>query len=286
MMKKINLLALALLLSVVAAAQGGKIQTLTMRSNILAADKELSVYLPAGYKNSRMQYPVLYLLHGASDTHTAWAVKGNMQIIVDEAIASGMALPMIVVMPDAKGVEPNNMGRNMGYFNYPEWAYMDYFFKELIPYVEKNFRTKGEKRYRAISGLSMGGGGTAVYAERHPEMFSSACPMSGAFDTPKSLTSLGDEWAEVANAMSAIAYVQNADQKQVDAIKTVRWMVECGDDDFLFESTINLIMAMREKGILVELRIRNGGHNWVYWQTSLSAVLQFISIGFATEPPK
>ena len=271
-----------LLCAVAVMGQAGKVQNLKMQSKVLGAEKEFTVYLPAGYEKSGESYPVLYLLHGAWGKNTDWTETGNAKFIADEAIASGVALPMIIVMPDARGEGQDLAGKNMGYFNYPGWAYEDYFVKEFVPYIDKSFRTKSEKRYRAIAGLSMGGGGTTVYAQRHPELFSSACALSAAVDIPRSLSRLGEQYIEQAKALDPTAFVQNALADQVAKLRSVRWMFDCGDDDRLIEGNLRLYQAMREKGIPVELRVRNGGHNWVYWQTALTPVLQFISIGFAS----
>lgn len=259
----------------------GRIETFTIQSDILGCEKSCSVYLPEGYDNSTNDYPVLYLLHGASGYHGDWAEKGNMARITDEAIAAGMALPMIVVMPDASGTGPNYTGEHMGYFNVPGWDYERFFFEEFMPAVEKNYRIRGDKRHRAISGLSMGGGGTAVYALRHPELFSSACPMSGL------LESYGDpdenDFRRSVAANSPVEMVRTLTPEQAAAQRTVRWWVDCGDDDFLVMGNIRFFEAMREKGIPLQYRMRDGGHTWRYWQTVLDDVLTFVSIGFAKD---
>src|ERR1700761_9479621 len=170
------LVALFLLSSATLFAQSGKVyDDLSLPSKILKSDRKYAVYLPPDYETSGRSYPVLYLLHGSGDDQTGWVQFGEVLNITDKAIREGRATPMIIVMPDA------NTGRR-GYFNdiKGDWNYEDFFFKELMPYVEKKFRIKSEKRYRAIAGLSMGGGGSFMYALHHPEMFSSACPLSAA----------------------------------------------------------------------------------------------------------
>jgi S-formylglutathione hydrolase FrmB len=256
-----------------------------MHSAILGADKPFTVYLPEGYENSGRRYPALYLLHGAWGNNTDWTAKGNAKTIADEAIASGAALPMIIVMPDARGEGADFGGKNMGYFNLSGWAYEDHFFKEFIPHIDKTFRTKAEKRYRAVSGLSMGGGGAAVYAERHPEAFSSACPLSGLLDETHGsrVERLGEIFVSAAKETNPTRFVLNATTAQVEALRSVRWLFDCGDDDYLFEMSINMFLAMKAAGVGAELRVRNGAHNWVYWQTALPTTLQFISTGFASE---
>ena len=170
-MKNLFLSTLILsLLSFSSMAQTGKVyENLTVKSDILKMDRKFAVYLPPGYETSEREYPVLYLLHGAGDDHTGWVQFGEVLHIADKAILEGNATAMIVVMPDA------NTGQR-GYFNSikGDWRYEDFFFQEFMPFVENEYRIRKDKRYRAIAGLSMGGGGTFVYALRHPELFSSA----------------------------------------------------------------------------------------------------------------
>ena len=190
---------------------------------------------------------------------------------------------MIIVMPDA------DTGRR-GYFNdvKGDWPYEDFFFKELMPFVEKKYRIKGEKRYRAISGLSMGGGGTFMYALHHPELFSSACPLSASTgpltleDARKNLVrnnpSIQD--STVAAYFNRHSVVPLVNAIKDDQKKAVRWYIDCGDDDFLYEGNSLVHIAMKKKEIPHEFRIRDGAHNWTYWRQSLPQVLEFVSQGF------
>jgi len=165
---------LILLVSSQLFAQGGKVSdNLSMPSKILKMDRKYAIYLPADYETSGRSYPVLYLLHGAGDDQSGWVQFGEVKNITDKAIQEGKCTAMIIVMPDG------NTGQR-GYFNSPkgDWNYEDFFFQEFMPTIEKTYRIRAEKRYRAISGLSMGGGGSFVYALHHPELFSSACPLS------------------------------------------------------------------------------------------------------------
>lgn len=276
--------ALILLLSQGLSAQTGKVyDNLSMTSKILKGERKYAVYLPPDYETSDRSYPVLYLLHGSGDDQTGWVQFGEVLNITDKAIREGNATPMIIIMPDA------NTGRR-GYFNDPkgDWNYEDFFFKELVPYVEKKYRIKGEKRFRAVAGLSMGGGGSFVYALHHPEMFSSACPLSAATgpltvdDAKKQLIKINPDVADSTvtayyNRQSVVALVNNMadDQK-----KAVRWYIDDGDDDFLYEGNCLVHIAMRKKDIPHEFRIRDGGHTWTYWRASLPEVLAFVSQGF------
>jgi enterochelin esterase-like enzyme len=284
-MKLTLFLGIAYLLPSLLLAQTGKVfDNLSLPSKILNSDRKYAVYLPPDYETSQRSYPVLYLLHGGGDDQTGWVQFGEVLHIADKAISEGKATPMIIVMPDA------NTGQR-GYFNdvKGEWRYEDFFFEEFMPYIEKTYRIKGDKRYRAVAGLSMGGGGSFMYALHHPELFSSACPLS-ASTGPLSLEDV-DRYLErtgVTNATttekesyfnrhSALALVENMPEDQKEA---VRWYIDCGDDDFLYEGNSLVHIAMRKKEIPHEFRIRNGAHNWTYWREALPTVLSFVSEAF------
>ncbi|MDO8930337.1 MAG: alpha/beta hydrolase-fold protein, partial [Bacteroidota bacterium] len=180
---------LTLILSSQLLAKGGKVSdNLTVPSKILKMDRKYAIYLPADYETSNRSYPVLYLLHGSGDDQSGWVQFGEVKHIADKAIQEGKSTAMIIVMPDG------NTGQR-GYFNSPkgDWNYEDFFIQEFMPFIEKTYRIRAEKRYRAISGLSMGGGGTFMYALHHPELFSSACPLS-ASTGPISLEEASSRW--------------------------------------------------------------------------------------------
>ncbi len=276
---RIGLLAVALVATWTAAAQS-RIETFTVKSSILGTEKPCTVYLPDGYDQTQTTYPVLYLLHGASGCHTDWIKRGIAKQIADEAIGEGMASKMIIVMPDASGSGERKVGPHMGYFNVTGWNYEDFFFKEFLPSVEKHYRIRGDKKHRAISGLSMGGGGTAVYALHHPELFGSACPISGLLDTLRLPRDYYAEFSQSVADNSAVRLMRDLDEQGIAAQRTVRWWVDCGDDDFLYENNIHLYEQMRRHQIPVQYRMRDGGHTWRYWQIALTDILSYISIGF------
>ncbi len=278
-------LALFLVVSAGLQAQSGNVyDNLSMKSDILKMERKYAIYLPPGYESSQRSYPVLYLLHGAGDDQTGWVQFGEVRFFADKAIREGSATPMIIVMPDA------NTGQR-GYFNdlKNKWRYEDFFFEEFMPYVESTYRIKGEKHYRAVAGLSMGGGGAFMYALHHPELFSSACPLS-AYCGPLSRESMNgdfkwmgwepgtkeemDSWYKQHSVLELIREMPE-DQKEA-----VRWYIDCGDDDFLYEGNTLAHIAMRKREIPHEFRIRDGAHNWTYWRASLPTVLSFVSDAF------
>jgi len=280
-----HLISLLILITILvnSYAQTGKVyDDLSLKSEILDSERKYAIYLPPDYETSSRSYPVLYLLHGAGDDQTGWIQFGEVLHIADKAFNAGNATPMIIVMPDA------NSGQR-GYFNdiSGQWRYEDFMFEELIPHVEKEYRIKGEKRYRAVAGLSMGGGGSFMYALHHPEMFSSACPLS-AYIGPADIDQLSarlpkdsnyteeqlQSYLDQHNALSLI------NTMPIDDIKAVRWFIDCGDDDFLYEGNSLIHIAMKKKGIPHEYRVRDGGHGWTYWRDALPVVLDFVSQAF------
>ncbi|WP_296701355.1 alpha/beta hydrolase-fold protein [Algoriphagus sp.] len=278
-MKKITSLLFLYFLAIQAFAQMpavGRIEYSSSPSEILGVEREFAIFLPKSYNNNpTKEYPVLYLLHGGGDTHTAWPQKGNLAEIANQLMDSKEATEMIIVCPEA-GKE------NMSYFNHPEWKYEDYFFEELIPFIESNYRVKANKNHRAIAGLSMGGQGTLVYAQRHPEMFVAAYAMSGYLyrmdlpfidpNDPKM-----ERLQKLVEDNNAVKLLQNASDVQVEKLKTVDWFIDCGDDDFTFDPNMEFIQALRSKNIPYQLRIRDGGHTWQYWNTSLYTTLIHIT---------
>ena len=125
-MKRISLLLCLALMVPAFSAQAGKVVTDSLKSDILGAVVKYNVYLPNGFDKSDKCYPVVYLLHGLTDTYTAWVERGNMQIVVDELIGTGEACEMVIVMPNAGGPDTKNTWN--GYFNMPGWRYEDFFF--------------------------------------------------------------------------------------------------------------------------------------------------------------
>ncbi|MDX2248894.1 MAG: alpha/beta hydrolase-fold protein [Bacteroidia bacterium] len=284
-MKKLSFLLICAMLPLLLVAQGSKVfDNLTLPSKILNGERKYAIYLPPDYETSQRSYPVLYLLHGGGDDQTGWVQFGEVQHITDKSLREGTATPMIIVMPDA------NTGRR-GYFNdvRGDWRYEDFFFQEFIPYIEKTYRIKSEKRFRAVAGLSMGGGGSFMYALHHPEMFSSACPLSAATgpinldDTNRYFGFAGitnptvEQKQAYYDQYSALALIEK--MKDEDK-KAVRWYIDCGDDDFLYEGNALVHIAMKKKEIPHEYRVRNGAHSWTYWRDALPTVLSFVSDAF------
>lgn len=275
----------AIFLALNTIAQTGKVfDNLSMKSDILNMERKYAIYLPPDYEISERSYPVLYLLHGGGDDQTGWIQFGEVLHIADNAIKNGTSTPMVIVMPDA------NTGQR-GYTNdvSGNWRYEDFFFEEFIPFIEGKYRIRAEKRYRAVAGLSMGGGGTFYYALHRPDLFSAACPLSASTgplnreevknymqrrEMPEAPQEKMDAWYE------KYSVTEMVNKLPEENLKAVRWYIDCGDDDFLFEGNALVHIALKKRNIPHEYRVRDGAHNWTYWRESLPEVLRFVSDGF------
>ena len=152
--------------------------------------------------------------------------------------------------------------------------------------MEGKYKILSDKGHRSIMGLSMGGGGSVVYCQKHPDMFSSCYAMSAWLDTKQ----LNDEKADKGDMLymlnrsvrqnSALDFVENADEKTVENLRSIKWFIDCGDEDSLLDQNVLFYQKMRAKKIKAELRVRNSGHNWEYWHTALKLALPFASRSF------
>ncbi len=272
------------------AQNGGKvIEQATVNSAILHRPVKYTIYLPPEYDKNERSYPVVYLLHGFTDDNTGWLQFGEVNRYADKAIADGTIPPMIIVMPNAD---------SSWYVNAYDGkeSYEDFFIKELMPAVEKTYRIKGEKRFRGVAGLSMGGYGTLIYALKYPHLFAAAAPLSAGVFDDSALVSMPDQSYENVLArvngrgLKGIARLNKDwyDRSVLNLVKTksaeemsqVRYWIDCGDDDFLTKGNCLLHIALTDKKVPHEFRVRDGAHNWTYWRTGITDALQFIGQSF------
>ncbi len=261
----------------------------SINSKILGESVNYSIYFPPNYDTSNRNYPVTYVLHGYTDNETAWVQFGEIDRQADAAILSGEIPPMILVMPDAKVTWYVNDADG-------KKRYEDFFIEEFIPHVDKTYRTRAKKEFRGITGLSMGGYGSFLYAIKHPDLFAASAPLSAAFYTEeKVITYEQERWNNVEGLMygkdlkgqeritehwkanNPFEILKGADR---EALKTVKYWIDCGDDDFLYEGNSKMHIVLRDMEIPHEFRIRDGAHNWTYWRTGIIDALAFIGNSF------
>ncbi len=166
-------------------------ESLKLKSTILGKEVEYSLYPPPDYDQSSRRYPVLYLLHGYSDDETGWTQFGETKAIADRQLQNMEMTSMIIAMPD---------GGVSWYINSADGKvkYEDFFIKEFIPHIDATLRTRAEKRYRGIAGLSMGGHGTMIIAVKYPHLFAVAAPLSAGIFTRDELINMPEEsWDNV-----------------------------------------------------------------------------------------
>lgn len=275
--------------SATAQPHGKVIETQTIQSRILSKNVAYTVYLPADYETSNRTYPVVYLLHGYTDDNTGWLQFGEINRYADKAIAEGILPPMIIVMPN---------GGTSWYVNAYDGkeSYEDFFVKEFMPTVEKTFRIKAEKKYRAVAGLSMGGYGTMIYALKYPELFAAAAPLSAAiYDDETAVATADARYESVFGQLYGRglkgkdrlnkswydnSVLKMVETKTADDLKKVRYWIDCGDDDFLTKGNSLLHILLTDKKVPHEYRVRDGGHSWTYWRTGIVDALAFIGDSF------
>lgn len=269
---------------------GGKIlESISFPSKVLNRDVKYSAYLPYDYEYSSTRlYPVVYLLHGLTGNEMDWIERANIKFIADDLIGKGEIPPMIIIMPDAKNTFYVNDFKN-------EDRYMDMFFAELMPYMERTYRTRNDEYDRAIAGLSMGGYGALVYAMKHPELFSTCIALSAAVKTDEDIINIDEEmWKNYSglrygglNGKSRLTPtwrnndpITMVDTRPLDSLKMVHYYIDCGDDDHLIGGNCALHLAMKKKGIPHEFRVRDGVHDWMYWKTGIVDGLKLIGFYF------
>lgn len=263
-----------------------KVETRSIHSEVLNADREYTIFLPKSYDiDTNRKYPILYLLHGMTGVNTSWFDNEHAKGVADQLMASGEACEMIIVSPNAGG--NISEGAWNGYFDMPGWKYETFFFTEFLPFIEKTYRVIGDKQHRAIAGLSMGGGGATAYGQKHSEMFSSVYAMSALMNIPEEGNSQSQTPADKVALLTqsvkennCIKYVTEADDARKNQLRSIRWFIDCGDDDFLLDCNIEFTQAMRHQQIPFEFRVRDGGHTSEYWHSALYTCLPFVSQNF------
>ena len=244
----------------------GEVRTVYYFSKVDESWRPLMVYTPAGYNEGAQDYPVVYIQHGGGEDHRGWMEQGRTAQIMDNLIAQGKAVPMIVVSSNSN-VHARNGGFGGGY----SWQGMQAFRSELlenvIPFVEKSYRVKKDRKSRAMCGLSMGGGQSFYIGLRDPEEFANVGVFStGMFGGIQGASNFDLE-AEVPGILS--------DTKTFNDQFDVFFM-SCGEQDPRIEYTRHIVKKMRDGGVEVKFNSYPGDHEWQVWRKSLHEFAQYL----------
>ena len=269
---KLSLLFALLLFAQSAGAQSAAIETVQFHSTLINANLPYNVVLPTDYRRSKTtRYPVLYLLHGLGGHYGDWLTRTNV------ADYAGM-YRMIIVMPE---------GNDSWYVDGIRDKYESYILRELLPDVDKRYRTIQSRYGRAIAGLSMGGYGAIKFGLKYPSTFAFAGSMSGALspgtwtaDDLKNLKAIYDSLPPVFGPAGSDVRKTNDIFQIAQGLSPARvaglpyFYLDAGTEDPFFEGSQRFAGVLREKKIPHEYRELPGDHSWQYWDRQVKEVLK------------
>ena len=233
----------------------GTLETVEYKSTTVGTVRKATVYLPPKFDASR-KYPVFYLLHGIGGDEREW-LQGVPNVILDNLIADGKAVDMIIVMPNGRAQENDRAEGNV-YATAPAFAnFENDLLKDLIPFIESKYNVYPDKMHRALAGLSMGGGQSLNFGLAHMDVFAYVGGFSSApnTNTPEVLI---------------------PDPDKTKAENVLLWMV-CGSKDGLMYNSSRLKAYCDEKGVPCTLiEYPDGVHDFVVWKYGLYNFAQLI----------
>lgn len=227
----------------------GQVRSIHYWSEINGMERHINVYVPSGYDdNPEARYPVLYLVHGWGEDETGWPNQGHMANIMDGLIASGKAVPMIVVMPSGDIQTGPDVREASG-------PVTEIYARDLVPFIDRTFRTRTDRQYRAMAGLSRGGFQTCLTVSAHMDMFAWMGTFSGFFIR-------GDDSIE--NAFNGMFSDAETFNRQMNLL-----FISTGTEERTPEQWVE---ALRQKGIdnLVYHVSEGTAHEWLTWRRALN----------------
>ena len=248
----------------------GEVRAVWYDSPTLNATRRMMLYLPPGYELSRQRYPVLYLLHGTGGDETVWFEQGHAAQVLDNLIASGKAEPMIVVMPNghtdtpaAPGMGPNN--NEQPTFAHKQWmdGTFEQSFNDIMNWVDKNYRTRAAKRYRAIAGLSMGGYHSLYISANQPDDFNYV----GLFSPAISRMDQGK--CKIYDDLEGKLIAQFKQRPRL-------YWLGIGKDDFLYKDNAEFRKLLDKNRLRYTYHESEAGHEWANWRDYLVIFVQQI----------
>lgn len=260
-----------------APAEGAFFREEKIQSKLMARQMPYHVIVPLGYysdANKTKRYPTIYLLHGLTGHFDNWGSKTK----IAEYVAS---YNYIIVMPEG------NNGWYTDSATVPNDKYESYIAQELIPEIDKNFRTSADRNHRAVAGLSMGGYGAVKFGLKNPEMFALVGSFSGALGAA-SLTEreVGTRGTIAESILSVFGKADSETRRQNEIFKLVKEMpadkiknlpfiyLDCGTEDFLIENNREFAALLFEKKVRHEFRQLPGAHDWKFWDAQIREFLE------------
>lgn len=258
-----------------------KTDTIQVYSPAMKKNLKAAVTTPSSYQGGAEKYPVLYLLHGGSGAFSDWHRN-----VTEPGLVERMAeeYELIIVTP---GVGPSSY-----YFDSPmldSVRYETYITTELIPHIDKSFRTLAQKESRAITGLSMGGHGAIMLSAKHPDLFIAAGSMSGVMNIDTRMWKVPDDFRTLRQQgqQDMLGQDLNYDGPEfstftavglTDKLKSngLALIIDCGVEDFLLETNRQMHQLLLENETPHEYIERPGAHTWSYWTEALPVHLLFI----------
>ena len=223
--------------------------------------RRMTVYTPAGYEADYRNYPVLYLLHGMGGDEEAWVATGRVAEIMDNLIAEGKIVPMIVVMPNGCMRHDAAPGYSAEGFYKPYMSgsmdgSFEEYFDDIVEWVDAHYRTYPTKERRAIAGLSMGGFHAMQISKLYPDMFDYVGLFSAAIYR-------GDE---------GVAMYENLEEAIAEqfAKGVALYWIGIGKDDFLYDENVKFRALLDSKEYEYEYVESDGGHTWRNWRCYLT----------------
>lgn len=257
----------------------GNLSKVWYDSPTLGMKRRMSIYTPPCYDQGK-DYPVIYLLHGAGGDEDAWPTQGRTAQILDNLIAAGKAVPMVVVMPNgntACQAAPGEWSRGMYQPSFIESvnpittpkATMDESFMDIVGYVESHYKVKTDKAHRAVCGLSMGGGHSFQISKRFPDKFD----YIGLFSAGLHINS--DQTKTFYELLQSNSEIQQQLATLFAANPKLYW-IAIGATDFLYQQNADLRRYLDEKGYMYTYRETDGGHIWRNWRIYLTEFSQLL----------
>jgi putative tributyrin esterase len=265
-----------------AAYRAADVRTEKLASTLMAREMPYRIVLPVGYsdpQNSTKRFPVVYLLHGLTGHYNNWTDKTKIAEI-------SASQNLIIVTPEGDDGWYSDSATK------PNDKYESYLVKELIPEIDKKFRTIADREHRSIAGLSMGGYGAIKFGLKYPDTFSLAGSFSGAIGAASitekeipgaigrsidAIFGLGGSATRKAN--DPFDLIRSATAERIKSFPFL--YVDCGTEDFLFPNNRDFVALLLEKNVPHEYRQLPGGHNWTYWGAQVQEFLELANVRFS-----